>query len=786
MQHEITTTRGSLADTPATVRCPTRIITYAWGAKYVDTLLNLTLPALLAPGNLPYVASEVPCELIILTQWRFFFKVNRHPVVVRIRKLCPVRLVRLDDLIVSKDKYGMTLTYALHRAFSDLGPAMTEQWQIFLNADFILADGSLRTVVGHLSRGQRIVASPSYCTIAEEVAPELRKHLDAATSTLSISHRELARLVLEHRHTVIRGKTVNQTSFHMRYADQFYWSVDDTTLIGYQMPVSIVGLHPERYVPEPNSYWDFGLIREYCPQADICVIDDSDEFTMLELRNRSVAEDQIVPGPVDKKAVAERMVTWVTPYQQHFLKFPLTLHNRDLPPNIDDAHSRLRSFVDDLMSHAPALPSHIKHSQWEYHWAAFHDAGRISSRIRELISRTGAWIRLKLTHARSVVIDGMRSAVTTMSAPFVKMATPFLNIALAVRRRAYEFARGTCLPLGIAAGERLLGPVLRRLGLQIVKSRNLWELLKKRDEYKESMGYFKHYMEEYRAQIGGYEDLIEKQRHSIEKLQHSGAKDKAYISDLKAIITDYQLKLERNYDYQAAMVQDQIRLGLSNLEPEFRALYEQCREYTMTSWERLYALYRSVQYVIENRIPGDIVECGVWRGGSMKLSAHVLLALGVTDRTLFLYDTFEGMTEPDPEVDIDASGNNAANDWLEVQRRGVKWSYAPIEEVRDVIAGSGYPMDKVVFVKGPVEDTIPAKVPDRISLLRLDTDWYSSTKHEIEHLYPRLSMHGVLLLDDYGHYQGARRAIDEYFDRTGKRPFLTRIDYSCRAAIKSQ
>src|SRR5262249_38520210 len=449
-----------------------------------------------------------------------------------------------------------------------------------------------------------------------------------------------------------------------------------------------------------------------------------------------------------------------------------------------------------------------KHFQWEYHWTAFHDARRISSRIRALIGTTGAWIKPRLAHARSVVIgvmrsvviDGMRSAVTATSAPFADMA-------LAIRRRAYEFARGTCLPLAIAAGKQLLGPVLSRLGLQLIKSRNLFEIVKERNEYKEStkhykesmehykesmehykesMGYFKHNMEEYRASIGGYRELIEQQKHSIEKLQHSGATDKAYISDLKAIITDYQLKLERNYDYQAAMVQDQIRLGLSNLEPEFRALYEQCREYTMTSWERLYALYRSVQYVVENRIPGDIVECSVWRGGSMKLSAHVLLALGVTDRNLFLYDTFEGMTEPDPEVDVDASGNKAANDWLEVQRRGVKWSYAPLEEVRDVIAGSGYPMDKVVFVKGPVEDTIPATVPDRISLLRLDTDWYSSTKHEIEHLYPRLSTHAVLLPDDYGHYQGARRAIDEYLDRAGKRPFFTRIDYSCRAAIRSQ
>src|SRR5262249_23435267 len=224
MQHEIVTSRVSLAGGPATVKRPTRIITYAWGENYVDTLLTLTLPALLAPGNLPYVASQVPCELVILSQRRFFSKFNRHPAIPRVRSICPIRLIRLDDLIVSKDKYGMTLTYALHRAFSNLGPAMTEHWQIFLNADFILADGSLRTVIGRLSRGERIVASPSYCTIAEEVAPELRKHLNTPTSTLSISYRELARLILQHRHTVMRGKTVNQTAFHMRYADQFYWS----------------------------------------------------------------------------------------------------------------------------------------------------------------------------------------------------------------------------------------------------------------------------------------------------------------------------------------------------------------------------------------------------------------------------------------------------------------------------------------------------------------------------------------------------------------------------------
>jgi hypothetical protein len=256
------------------------------------------------------------------------------------------------------------------------------------------------------------------------------------------------------------------------------------------------------------------------------------------------------------------------------------------------------------------------------------------------------------------------------------------------------------------------------------------------------------------------------------------------VNDLGNITSEYQFKLERSYDYQAVMEQDQLRAGMSNLEPEFLALYEQCREYTMTSWERLYALYWSVRYIVENGIPGDLVECGVWRGGSMKLVAHVLRSLGDTKRTLFLYDTFEGMTEPDPALDTDFSGNPAINDWQQVQRRGVKWAYAPVEEVHDILATSGYPMEKVKLVKGPVEETIPATIPASIALLRLDTDWHSSTKHELEYLYPKVSPQGIVILDDYGHYQGARTAVDEYLSRLDKKPLLQRVDYSCRLGVK--
>jgi O-methyltransferase len=357
-----------------------------------------------------------------------------------------------------------------------------------------------------------------------------------------------------------------------------------------------------------------------------------------------------------------------------------------------------------------------------------------------------------------------------------------------VRRKAIE----VCKPYARVVGDRYVRPALRRLGLEIVKSTTLFAIQK---EANEANWAAKDRLEQQRREDQAAITRLEQQRRedqaAITRLEQQRREDQAAITGLTEkttalsnIASEYQFKLERSYDYQGLMAQDRLRAGMSDLEPEFLALYDQCREYTMTSCERLYALYKSVQYAVENSITGDFVECGVWRGGSMKLIAHVLHSLGDTSRTLFLYDTFEGMSEPDPAIDIDFSGNAAINDWREIQRRGVKWSYAPLEEVHEIIASSGYPMERVKLVKGLVEETIPKTIPTSIALLRLDTDWYSSTKHEMEHLYPKLSPQGILIVDDYGHYQGARRGVDEYLSNLAKKPLLHRIDYSCRLAVK--
>jgi len=201
----------------------------------------------------------------------------------------------------------------------------------------------------------------------------------------------------------------------------------------------------------------------------------------------------------------------------------------------------------------------------------------------------------------------------------------------------------------------------------------------------------------------------------------------------------------------------------------------------MTSPDRIYALIQAVRYVSANDIAGSIVECGVWKGGSMAAVARTLLQTQDVRPELYLFDTFEGMTEPTAK-DVDYTGKKASQVMQDVP--GDRCDDAPLEQVKEVLYGTGYPRERIYFVRGRVEETIPASAPDSISLLRLDTDWYDSTRHELVHLFPRLSKAGVIIIDDYGHWQGSRQACDEYFAQNRIPILLNRIDYSGRIALK--
>ena len=232
------------------------------------------------------------------------------------------------------------------------------------------------------------------------------------------------------------------------------------------------------------------------------------------------------------------------------------------------------------------------------------------------------------------------------------------------------------------------------------------------------------------------------------------------------------------------------RTDWRGISSEDRAIIERALPHTMTGVPRLAALVDAVRHCVRREVPGAFAECGVWRGGSVLAMAMTLQAMGRTDRDIHLYDTFEGMTEP-TEHDVSPLEPPALETWTAAQRRDTRpWQelFSPdlFDEtaVRETVLSTGYPAERVHLARGPVEHTVPGQAPERIALLRLDTDWYESTCHELEHLYPRLVEGGVLIIDDYGHWEGARRAVDEYFARQPAPPLLNRIDYTARIAVK--
>ena len=208
-------------------------------------------------------------------------------------------------------------------------------------------------------------------------------------------------------------------------------------------------------------------------------------------------------------------------------------------------------------------------------------------------------------------------------------------------------------------------------------------------------------------------------------------------------------------------------------------------QYSMTSDLRRSALLKSFHYIKDNKIKGDFVECGVWQGGNIMALKH-LENIYKTNNKIYGYDTFLGMSEP-TKYDVKITDGTIATNKFEKFKDDdefSEWDKCTIEKVTENFAKHNLGMNNLKLVKGKVENTLLVKsnLPENISLIRLDTDFYESTKIELEILYPLLSKGGVLIIDDYGAWQGAKKAVDEYFKDSVV--WMHYIDHDCRLIIK--
>jgi O-methyltransferase len=234
-----------------------------------------------------------------------------------------------------------------------------------------------------------------------------------------------------------------------------------------------------------------------------------------------------------------------------------------------------------------------------------------------------------------------------------------------------------------------------------------------------------------------------------------------------------------------------VSAGLRNPEflpdtsPAERDIIRAARPYTMTSIRHLEFLLRGVGYLHQNAIAGDIVECGVWKGGCIIAAGRQNDLLGDQSRSFWLFDTFGGMPSPserDGEIEREFYQRHAAGDGLS------DWCRCGETDVRaNLRRECNLPEHRLRFVKGLVEETLQVSknLPDKIALLRLDTDWYSSTKAELDMLVPRVVPGGIVIIDDYGHWSGSRKATDEWLQGQSFKPMLLAVDRTCRAFVKS-
>ncbi len=204
--------------------------------------------------------------------------------------------------------------------------------------------------------------------------------------------------------------------------------------------------------------------------------------------------------------------------------------------------------------------------------------------------------------------------------------------------------------------------------------------------------------------------------------------------------------------------------------------------YTVVPPERIYTQTRAIEYLIKHGEPGAFVECGTWKGGSSMAMARALKRLGAIDRELYLFDLYANNWPLPTEYDVH-HGQSALEQALAGYEVPPDHIYT-LDDVKRNMGLVGYPEERTHYVMGSVMDTLPEQAPEQIALLRLDTDFYESTLHELVHLYPRLVSGGVIIIDDYGDWQGSRKATDEYLAEHNIPLCLIRVDVGARMAVK--
>lgn len=341
-----------------------KFLTVIWGTRYIDEFAALSLPSYLAPGNLPYVASQTELEILILTSEEGKAHFAGLPIMERVRALCSVRFILIDDLITS-GIYGVTLTLAYARGIMDSGSEQTSTYFVFMNSDFVLADGSLRATIAKLREGYPCLMAPSLRASAEAILPILANSLVTDGEILTMQPREMVQLAFENLHPTVVAKTVTQQFVSCETHNQIYWQVDKTTMLARYHLIFMLAIKPELPMTPVNSYCDYGLVPELVPSGRVGFMDDSDDFFMLELQPRAQEQSLLRCGVKSPARIAAELSRWTTAEHRRYAEVDLVFRGGPGGQALSQAKEVARQFMAELRSRMTRWPvPHEGHEYW--------------------------------------------------------------------------------------------------------------------------------------------------------------------------------------------------------------------------------------------------------------------------------------------------------------------------------------------------------------------------------------------------------------------------------------
>ena len=375
-----------------------KLLLPVWGHRYVRQFLEVGLPTLLARGNVPALAQSLPCEFELLTSAADEGYIRQHPVFRRLAGVCRASIRQIDHLITAGNN-STTLTLAYTEAIKAAGPAIRDTCFFFLVSDYIVADGSLASVLARIRAGASAVLVGNFQVTAEEAMPWLGDRIGPEAPHASLSARELMHWALEHLHPATLANTVNASLTHNAHTNRLFWRVDDQTLLGRFYLMHMVAVRPEVTDFRVGASWDYSFVPEMCPSGNISVITDSDEYLVVEMQPRAHEAGFLRHGPLRPEVLARSLREWTTAQHRHNVAHSLVYHAGDLPAVLPAIVAAADEYVAQVRRELRRPPQpHYGHPYWRGAIATVQEAarGRLSPEaLRNLLGargRRGYWV----------------------------------------------------------------------------------------------------------------------------------------------------------------------------------------------------------------------------------------------------------------------------------------------------------------------------------------------------------------------------------------------------------